>query len=124
MSHLLLTSANADSSHSAIKLAKTILRSNRTSHLLLWDGYARLEIARNKIEAARGVYVTALTLGEESGEDKIQLWRSWAEMELNGGRENLALKVIVEAAGVGTSKDLGERFQLIFLPRSIVRERY
>lgn len=90
-------------------MAKSILRDNRTN-LSLWDGYARLERQRNKIEEARQVYVTALSMYRTfSARDQIDgplLWRSWAEMEWEEGKAVLALKVLV-AAAVDEELDLG-----------------
>ncbi|KAM0754939.1 DUF1740-domain-containing protein [Meredithblackwellia eburnea MCA 4105] len=92
---------SAQSPKSAVKLAKTILRTSR-QNLALWDAYARIERSRNKIEDARSVYVTALSMSRTFEErDQIDaplLWKSWAEMEWEEGRPILALRVLSAAA--------------------------
>ncbi|KAL8278570.1 hypothetical protein RQP46_009062 [Phenoliferia psychrophenolica] len=89
----------------AVKLAKTVLRTER-QNLSLWDGYARIERARGKLVEARQVYVTALSMYREfEPRDQIDgplLWRAWAEMEWESGRPMLALQVLVTSANVGT----------------------
>lgn len=103
--------ANTDyQSYSAVKLAKQVLKlpENR-QNLSLWDGYARIERQRGKIEDARTVYVTALSMYREfKKEDQVDgplLWRAWAEMEWEEGRSMLALKILV-AASVDQELDL------------------
>ena len=87
--------------HSAIKLAKQVLRDSR-QNLVLWDGYARIERQRGKVEEARQVYITALSMYRSfSPADQIDgplLWRAWAEMEWEEGKPRLALKVLVAAS--------------------------
>lgn len=104
-------SVNTDNqSYSAVKLAKQVLKlpENR-QNLSLWDGYARIERQRGKIEEARTVYVTALSMYREfRKEDQVDgplLWRAWAEMEWEEGRSMLALKILV-AASVDQDLDL------------------
>ncbi|KAK4703296.1 nuclear exosome regulator NRDE2, partial [Phenoliferia sp. Uapishka_3] len=95
--------------HRAIKLAKTVLRTER-QNLALWDGYARLERSRGKAEDARVVYVTALSMYRDfDPKDQLDgplLWRAWAEMEWEAGRPMLALRVLVTSAE-DEGKDLG-----------------
>lgn len=108
---------------SAIKLAKTVLRDNRTN-LALWDGYARLERQRGKVEEARAVYVTALSMYREfESKDQIDgplLWRAWAEMEWEEGRPMLALKILVASTLSDEKVDLGtyRHIHQIFLSSS------
>jgi hypothetical protein len=98
---------------SAIKLAKTVLSDDR-DNLSLWDGYARLERQRGKIQAARQVYVTALQAAgqrERTADAKMEentLWASWAEMEFSEGEEERCLEVLVMAAGSGLSVSCAE----------------
>jgi hypothetical protein len=103
-------------SDSAIKLAKQLLSVQR-QNLLLWDGYARIERQRGKIEAARTVYVTALSMyrGFDRVQDKIDaplLWRAWMEMEWEEGRAMLALKILVASVVQNEEEglDLGKHF--------------
>lgn len=90
---------------SAVKLAKTILAEHRDS-LTLWDGYARLERQRGKLDDARKVYVTALSLSLEEvkimsyegrGEAWI-LWKGWVEMEWDAGEWTRVARVLHAAA--------------------------
>ncbi|OCF42136.1 hypothetical protein I317_04107, partial [Kwoniella heveanensis CBS 569] len=89
-----------------VKLAKTILSSDR-DNLLLWDGYARIERQRANVSAARTVYVTALQAAkatrrdEVKTEDEVDIWASWAEMELDSRDNARCLEVLVLAAGIG-----------------------
>lgn len=108
----LLALANLVYSCSAVKLAKQVLRDNR-QNLALWDGYARIERQRGKVDEARAVYVTALSMYREFNVlDQIDgplLWRAWAEMEWEEGRAMLALKVLVASvAPVVEEVHLGE----------------
>ncbi|WVQ97651.1 hypothetical protein IAU59_004765 [Kwoniella sp. CBS 9459] len=97
------------SQKSAVKLAKSILSSDR-NNLLLWDGYARIERQRGNVSAARTVYVTALQAAaatrsnEPKTEDEIDVWASWAEMEWESGEDNRCLEVLLMAAGIGEDR--------------------
>lgn len=97
---------------SAVKLAKPVLR-DRRHDLALWDGYARVERQRGKVAEARQVYCTALSMYRSfAQQDQIDgplLWRAWAEMEWEGGRANVALKVLC-AATSDDQPDLGVFF--------------
>lgn len=92
---------------SAVKLAKTILADHRDS-LALWDGYARLERQRGKLDDARKVYVTALSLSSDevksmSAEGRGEawvLWKGWVEMEWEAGEWTRVARVL-EAAAAG-----------------------
>ncbi|WRT64373.1 uncharacterized protein IL334_001305 [Kwoniella shivajii] len=100
---------SAVSPKGAVKLAKSILASDR-DNLLLWDGYARLERQRGNMSAARTVYVTALQAAitvrsdDSASEDELDLWAGCAEMEFENGEEARALEVIVLAAGIGQDR--------------------
>lgn len=95
--------------HSAVKLAKQVLRDKRND-LALWDGYARVERQRGKTTEARQVYCTALSMYRSfRPQDQIDgplLWRAWAEMEWEEGRPVVALKVLT-AATSAENVDLG-----------------
>lgn len=95
--------------HSAIKLAKQVLR-DRRQDLALWDGYARIERQRGKINEARQVYRTALSMYRSfPRQDQIDgplLWRAWAEMEWEEKHPAAALQVLV-AATEPEHSDLG-----------------
>jgi hypothetical protein len=95
---------------SAIKLAKQILRDAR-QNLVLWDGYARVERQRGRIQEARQVYITALsmyrTFAPQYQIDGPLLWRSWAEMEWEAGRPMLALRILAASWAV-SDVDLGK----------------
>lgn len=95
--------------HSAVKLAKQVLRDHRND-LALWDAYARIELQRGKAADARQVYCTALSMYRLfRPQDQIDgplLWRAWAEMEWEDGRSVIALKVLVAATSTA-NVDLG-----------------
>lgn len=80
-------------------------------NLVLWDSYARVERQRGKLDDARQVYITALsmyrTFASQEQVDGPLLWRSWAEMEWEAGRPMLALRILV-AACAANDVDLGE----------------
>lgn len=91
-------------------MAKQVLRDNR-QNLALWDGYARIERQRGRIDEARAVYVTTLstyrTFDTRDQIDGPLLWRAWAEMEWEEGDSVLALKVLV-AGTTSSETDLGD----------------
>lgn len=103
---------------SAIKLARSVLETDR-DNLALWDGYARLERQRDKVTAARQVYITAIQATEqriaESSNaaqdlrlDEKDLWAAWAEMEWEEGLEDRCLEVLVMSAGAASLTHIGE----------------
>lgn len=95
----------------AVKWAKQVLRDQR-QNLILWDAYARIERQRGKVDDARAVYVTALSMyrsfAVEEQIDGPLLWHSWAEMEWEEGRAMLALKVWVASVSASEEIDLGK----------------
>ncbi|WVF70250.1 hypothetical protein IAT40_005039 [Kwoniella sp. CBS 6097] len=113
---------SAISPKSAVKLAKTILSSDR-DNLLLWDGYARIERHRGNVAAARTVYVTALQAARTARghgpktEDELDIWASWAEMEWEIGDDIRCLEVLILAVGVGND-DLAEFASPQRIPRT------
>ncbi|GAA5922599.1 uncharacterized protein JCM15063_003358 [Sporobolomyces koalae] len=84
----------------AVKTAKLVLRDER-NNLALWDGYARIERQRGKIQDARQVYSTALSMSSSfKPEERIDaplLWRSWAEMEWEEGNAESSTRILVSA---------------------------
>ncbi|KAM0793184.1 hypothetical protein ACM66B_000655 [Microbotryomycetes sp. NB124-2] len=82
----------------AVKVAKQVLKDSR-QNLVLWDGYARLERQRGKLNESRQVYVTALSMYRSfKPNDQVDgplLWRAWAEMEWEEGDTSLALHIVV-----------------------------
>lgn len=96
----------------AVKIAKYILK-NDSKNLLFWDAYARIERSNGNLKAARNVYVQALSLSQGFDEkekvDMPLLWRAWAELEWEDGRQAAALAVIAASAGSSVdSNALGE----------------
>ncbi|WWC66161.1 uncharacterized protein I206_100062 [Kwoniella pini CBS 10737] len=93
----------------AVKLAKSILVSDR-DNLLLWEGYARLEKQRGNFAAARTVYITALQAAvahRKDGlvtEDELDLWAGWSEMEFEMAEDVRALEVVSLAVGSGQDR--------------------
>lgn len=90
-------------------MAKAVLSTDR-DNLALWDGYARLERQRQKVDMTRQVYVTAIQAAEqrvfEAGDkaddlrlDINDLWAAWAEMEWEEDSSDRCLEVVVMAAG-------------------------
>lgn len=83
--------------------------------MALWDGYARIERQRGKVEDARQVYVTALSMYPSfDAKDQVDaplLWRAWAEMEWEEGFEGLALAVLVASSST-TEVDLSKSIRL------------
>jgi tetratricopeptide (TPR) repeat protein len=76
----------------ARKLAKNLLKSKQTE-IILWNWYAQFEKKAGKIEDARKVCSTALSLQHQlpakSQADSPLLFRNYAELELSlGNREN------------------------------------
>ncbi|CEQ42109.1 SPOSA6832_03893, partial [Sporobolomyces salmonicolor] len=111
--------ANPTGMHSAVKMAKQILR-DRRQDLALWDGYARIERQRGKTADARQVYCTALGMYRSfAPPDQIDaplLWRAWAEMEWEEGNPVLALKIL-SAATSSEQVDLEARFRTASLAK-------
>ncbi|KAH8925517.1 DUF1740-domain-containing protein [Atractiella rhizophila] len=84
-------------SKKSIKLAKQILKSDR-DNLLLWDCYARMERQRGKVQDARNVYATAISLKRSDGDIPL-LFRSWAEMEWELGNDAVGFEVLLAQTG-------------------------
>ncbi|KEI37762.1 uncharacterized protein L969DRAFT_89734 [Mixia osmundae IAM 14324] len=82
----------------AVKMAKHLLK-KESSALMLWDGYARMQLGRGKIDEARQVFASAIQIGanlsEASKVDLPLLFRSWAEMESESGNVDFALSIAV-----------------------------
>lgn len=99
-------------SDSAVKVAKTILK-NDSKNLLFWDAYARIERSNGNLNGARNVYMQALSLSQAFNEkekvDMPLLWRAWAELEWEEGRQSAALAVLVASStSILDSSALGE----------------
>lgn len=82
---------------SARKLAKTLLSEQRLN-LHLWNAYAELEYSQGKLDAARKVYVSALstyaTFPLDAQAAAPLLWRTWTIMEWEQGNTDLALQIL------------------------------
>ncbi|KAG0224175.1 hypothetical protein BGW42_005299 [Actinomortierella wolfii] len=98
---LVLESASTKSSSKGQKMAKKLLKHDRMD-LELWNAYAQMEKSFGRIAEARRVYITALSM-YTSFPDEYQnraplLYRSFAELEWEQGRRNVALAILVAMA--------------------------
>ncbi|KAG2234395.1 hypothetical protein INT48_003622 [Thamnidium elegans] len=80
------------------RLAKNLLKDQRTS-LTLWNAYAQMEKSHDRIDEARKVYLTALSMYHSFPEcDQISaplLYFMFAKLEMENNRPNEALKILV-----------------------------
>ncbi|KAI9487708.1 MAG: NRDE-2, necessary for RNA interference-domain-containing protein [Benjaminiella poitrasii] len=80
------------------QLAKSLLKEQRTS-LVLWDAYAQMEKSHDRINEARKVYLTALsmyqTFPKHEQESMPLLFYMFAKLELENDKPNEALKILV-----------------------------
>jgi hypothetical protein len=85
-------------SRSVKKIAKGLLKRFRTS-LLLWNGYAQIELRGGGLEAARNVFSTALGMSpgfpEANRRDAIVLWKTWVWEELTRGHISQAIRILL-----------------------------
>ncbi|CUS10669.1 unnamed protein product [Tuber aestivum] len=72
---------------------------NRSSSLLLWNGYAQIEWRAGSADSARNVFSTALGMSagfpEKNRQDAIFLWRTWVWEELMHGDVLRAIRVLL-----------------------------
>ncbi|KAG9291623.1 hypothetical protein G9A89_022042 [Geosiphon pyriformis] len=90
--------SSVDTKNGGRKYAKEMLKTERLN-LALWNGYAQLEKSRNNFAEARRVYITALSMyrsfPEQHQVDAPLLYKMFAEMEIEQGRPNTALNILV-----------------------------
>lgn len=79
------------------RLAKSLLKDQRTS-LILWNAYAQMEKSHNRMDEARKVYLTALsmyhTFPEQEQRNAPILYHMFAKLELETNRPQEALKIL------------------------------
>lgn len=89
------------SNKSAKKLAKDMLK-DRSSNLILWNGYAQMEKSHGRLKEARRVYQTALASYRQFPESDQQsaplLYSAFAQLEWEEKRPEEALKILVSMA--------------------------
>jgi tetratricopeptide (TPR) repeat protein len=73
--------------------------SQQKESLILWNAYAQMEKSQGKMDEARKVYLTALsmyqTFSESSQQSAPLLYRMFAQLELDQGHPDEALKILV-----------------------------
>ncbi|KAK4511241.1 uncharacterized protein ATC70_012455 [Mucor velutinosus] len=79
------------------RLAKSLLKDQRTS-LTLWNAYAQMEKSHDRMDEARKVYLTALsmyhTFPEHEQRNAPILYHMFAKLELENNRPQEALKIL------------------------------
>ncbi|KAL9542170.1 hypothetical protein MBANPS3_008745 [Mucor bainieri] len=79
------------------RLAKSLLKDQRTS-LTLWNAYAQMEKSHDRVDEARKVYLTALsmihTFPEHEQRNAPILYHMFAKLELENKRPQEALKIL------------------------------
>ncbi|RCH97051.1 hypothetical protein CU098_008002, partial [Rhizopus stolonifer] len=82
----------------ARKLAKNHLKEDRTN-LVLWNAYAQMEKSHNRIDEARKVYLTALSMYRNFHESEQfmapLMYHMFAKLEMENDRPTEALKILV-----------------------------
>ncbi|KAI8393343.1 NRDE-2, necessary for RNA interference-domain-containing protein [Radiomyces spectabilis] len=96
---LYLSFASSGNYKSARKLAKQLLKDQRTN-MTLWNAYAQMERYHGKIDEARKVYLTALSMtGSSSDPSEAPLIHAmFAQLEVENDRHNAALNILVAMA--------------------------
>ncbi|KAF9182967.1 hypothetical protein BGZ51_004338 [Haplosporangium sp. Z 767] len=99
--HLMFETVETMSGSKSQKLAKKYLKSDRMD-LELWNGYAQAEKALGRIPEARKVYSTVLSMyrsfpaGDQERAPLIH--HSYAQLEWEQGRRNIAIAILVALA--------------------------
>lgn len=95
--------------NNARSIAKNILSINKND-LRLWNGYAQMEKKALKLDKARQVYITALsllqTLPSDSQMDANLLFRSFAELELEQNNQQQAIHILASSVEKAIFKPL------------------
>lgn len=106
----------------ARRWAKTLLKENQMD-LNLWNGYAQMELNNGKVEEARKVYGTALSLSSSlPAQYQVAspvLFRYFAELELSKNSEKSALHVLTSVAEGSYNPKVPEKVE----PTRIVKAR-
>jgi hypothetical protein len=91
---------NVTSPNSVLKLAKSYIKTRKTS-TLLWNVYALLLWRRKTFDEARKVWRTAIEMTRSTRADPVVLWRTWimAEFEENADRARGLLSVLSAERG-------------------------